>query len=338
MTTPVSVKLLAVPETTASILYSLYDVLNGFEAAWTELTGEPRQDASFEPRVVSPVEGPFTTRGGVPVTPHEQLNGNAVPDVVIVPDVALRLVEDPRGRWPEAASYLRRMHEGGAVVCSVCTGSLILADAGLLDGRKATTHWGYIDMFRRYFPEVDLQPERVFVSGDHGGSVVTTGGPSTWEELALYLIARYRGEAAAIRAAKIWLLGDRSDGTMIYAAMVRPKRHEDKAIADAQVWLADHYGVANPVTRLVERSGLAERTFKRRFKQATGYTPIDYIQTLRTEEAKQLLETTDTAVDAVGVAVGYEDPTFFRRLFKRATGVTPSRYRRSIRIPTLDGH
>ena len=326
-TAPVTIKLLAVPETTAAILYSLYDVLNGYEAAWTELTGEPHGGAGFDPRIVSPVEGAFTSRSGIPVTPHEQLTGNAVPDVIIVPDVSLRLAEDPRGRWPEVAAYLKRMHEAGATVCSVCTGSLILADAGLLDGRKATTHWGYIEMFRRCFPGVDLEPERVFVSGDHDGSVITTGGPATWEELALYLIARYRGEAAAIRAAKIWLLGDRSDGTMLYAAMVRPKRHEDKAIADAQVWLADNYGIANPVARLVERSGLPERSFKRRFKQATGYTPIDYVQTLRIEEAKQLLETTDTPVDSLGTIIGYEDPTFFRRLFKRSTGVTPSRYR-----------
>lgn len=327
MTAPVSIKLLAVPETTGAVLYCLYDVFSGFESAWGELIGEPSR-TTFEPRIVSPVAGDFScSRGGVPVTGHEQLNANAVPDVVIVPDVALPLGEDPRGRWPEAAAYLKRMHEGGAIICSVCTGSLILADAGLLDGCKATTHWGYIDMFRRYYPKVDLEPERVFVPGDHGASVVTTGGPATWEELALYLIARYRGEAAAIQAAKIWLLGDRSEGTMLYAARFRPKRHEDKAIADAQAWLADNYGAANPVAALVERSGLPERTFKRRFKQATGYTPIDYIQTLRTEEAKQLLESTGMPVDDVGAEVGYEDPTFFRRLFKRSTGVTPSRYR-----------
>jgi transcriptional regulator GlxA family with amidase domain len=280
---------------------------------------------------VSPIAGAFTcSRSGVPVTPHEQLNANAIPDVVIVPDVSLRLSEDPRGRWPEAAAYLKRMHDAGATICSVCTGSLLLADAGLLDRRKATTHWGYVEMFRRYFPQVELEPERIFVA-DRDASVITTGGPATWEELALYLIARYRGEAAAIQASKIWLLGDRSDGATLYAALLRPRRHEDKVIAEAQAWLAENYGLSNPVTRLVERSGLTERTFKRRFKQATGYSPIDYVQTLRTEEAKQLLESSSMTVDEVGAEVGYEDPTFFRRLFKRSTGVTPSRYRQRFR-------
>jgi transcriptional regulator GlxA family with amidase domain len=306
---PVSIKLLAVPETTASILYAFYDVFGMFEYAFAKFSRRPDAEATFEPKIVSPIEGAFACRGGVPVVPHETLHGNAVPHVIIVPDVGLLPDDDPRGRWPEAAAYLKRMHAAGATVCSVCTGSLVLADAGLLDGRKATTHWGYVDMFRRHFPEVDLEPERIFVPGDLGGSIITTGGPATWEELALYLIARYRGEAAAIQASKVFLLGDRSEGAMVYAALLRPRRHDDKVIADAQTWLADNYQVPNPVTRLVERSGLTERTFKRRFKQATGYTPIDYVQTLRTEEAKQLLESSSLPVDDVGAAVGYEDPS-----------------------------
>jgi transcriptional regulator GlxA family with amidase domain len=327
---PVNIKLLAVPETTAMILYAFYDVFRGFELLWAKLAGGPDNGVSFEPKIVSPVEGTFTCGGGVPVTPHESLNANAVPDVVIVPDVYLPPEDSPRGRWPEAAAYLKRMHDAGATVCSVCTGSLVLADAGLLDGRKATTHWGYVDMFRRHFPNVELEPERIFVPADLGGTIITTGGPATWEELALYLIARYRGEAAAVQASKIYLLGDRSEGATVYAALLRPRRHDDRIIADAQAWLADNYAEAT-VAALVARSGLAERTFKRRFRAATGYTPIDYLQTLRTEEAKQLLESSPMPVDDVGAAVGYEDPTFFRRLFRRSTGVTPSRYRQRFR-------
>lgn len=334
---PVSVKLLAVPETTVSILYAFYDVFSTFEAAWSKLTTGDEVPSSFEAKIISPVEGPLVCRGGLPVSPHESLQSNAVPDVVIVPDISIPLGDDPRGRWPEAADYLRRMHDAGATICSVCTGSLLLADAGILDGRAASTHWGYVEMFRRFYPQVDLQPERIFVPGNTTHSVVTTGGPATWEELALYLIARYRGPAAAIQASKVFLLGDKGEGQLIYAALLQPRRHDDAVIADAQAWLADNYAVANPVAALVERSGLADRTFKRRFKQATGYAPIDYIQTLRIEEAKQQLESTELAVDAIGAAVGYEDPTFFRRLFKRSTGVTPSRYRQRFQRPVAIG-
>lgn len=323
----VNVKLLAVPETTASILYSLYDVLGGFETSWDELSGGTKSGATIIPRVVSPLEEPFVSPTGAPIAPHESLRTNSIPDVIVVPDLSLPLEDDPRGRWAEAAAYVRRMHQAGAVVCSVCTGSLLLADAGLLEGKPASTHWAFTDMFRRYYPQVKLQPERIFVPADESHSVVTTGGPATWQELALYLIARYRGEAAAVQAAKVYILGDHAEGQLLYAALLRPRRHDDAVIAKAQSWLADNYSISNPIARLVERSGLPERTFKRRFKNATGYTPIDYVLTLRLEEAKQLLEASSVPVDEVGSAVGYEDPTFFRRLFKRSTGVTPSRYR-----------
>jgi transcriptional regulator GlxA family with amidase domain len=324
---PVTVKLLAVPETTASILYSLYDVFDSVDDAWSQLTGGLRTRSPFEPKIVSPLEQPFTCRGGLPIVPHESLRTNAVPDVIIVPDLSVPPDTDPRGRWAEAAAYIRRMHEAGATVCSVCTGSLLLADSGILDGRPATTHWGFADMIRRYYPDVKLEPERLFVAADGIGSIITTGGPATWEELALYLITRYRGPASAIRTSKVFLLGDHSEGMMVYAGLPQPRRHDDAIVGDAQAWFADNYRLGSPVSRAVERSGLPERTFKRRFKAATGMSPIDYVQTLRTEEAKQMLETSGAGVDEIGIAIGYEDPTFFRRLFKRATGVTPSRYR-----------
>ena len=131
--------------------------------------------------------------------------------------------------------------------------------------------------------------------------------------------------------AKIFLIGDRSEGQLPYAAMVRPRPHGDQVIADCQTWIADHYAAPNPVSRMVERSGLPERSFKRRFSAATGFKPVAYVQTLRIEEAKQQLETTDWPTDRIGAAVGYEDPASFRRLFKRQTGITPARYRQRFR-------
>ena len=130
----------------------------------------------------------------------------------------------------------------------------------------------------------------------------------------------------------MFLLGDRSEGQLPFAAMIRPRRHTDAIVEQCQTWIAEHYEVANPVTRVTEFSGLTPRTFKRRFQAATGYTPIEYVQTLRIEEAKQLLEATDVQTDRIGAEVGYEDPASFRRLFKRITGVTPARYRQRFRL------
>jgi transcriptional regulator GlxA family with amidase domain len=219
------------------------------------------------------------------------------------------------------------MYAKGALIGSICTGAVVLAETGLLDGEPATSHWSVADLFRRYYPRVQLAADRILVPAGRDHRIVTGGGPSSWEDLSLYLIARFRSEAEAVRTAKIFLFGDRSEGQLPYMAMSKRRHHDDKIIADSQTWIAQNYEAPNPVTRMVQRSGLPERTFKRRFRAATGYTPVDYVQALRIEEAKQLLEATAQPTEEIGRQIGYEDPAFFRRLFKRRTGVTPGRYR-----------
>jgi transcriptional regulator GlxA family with amidase domain len=125
----------------------------------------------------------------------------------------------------------------------------------------------------------------------------------------------------------LFLFGDRSDGQLPFTARVRPRQHDDAAIAQAQLWIADNYATTNPVSEMTRISGLAPRTFKRRFEAATGYAPLDYVQSLRIEEAKQMLEASDNAIDDIAEAVGYIEPGAFRRLFKRATGLSPLQYR-----------
>ena len=328
---PIRISLLALPESTGSVLYGLYDILTSVCHMWREVTGEASAHPGFEVRIVAPTATPFTCFGGVPVHPDADLAGTLETDIILVTDLAVDLEQDPRGRWPETVAWLVDQHRQGTLLCSVCTGSLLLAETGLLDGREATIHWAFKELFARSYPAVNLKAERIFVPSGPGARIITTGGAGTWEDLALYLISHFCGETEAVKTAKIFLLGDRTEGQLPFAAVTRPRRHEDAVIADCQVWIADNYAVANPVSRMVERSGLAERTFKRRFKAATGYTPVEYVQTLRIEEAKQQLETTATPTDDIGAVVGYEDPAFFRRLFKRQTGVTPARYRQRVR-------
>ncbi len=160
---------------------------------------------------------------------------------------------------------------------------------------------------------------------------VTAGASASWTDLALYLVARFCGEEEARRTAKVFLFGDRSDGQLPFAARVRPPQHDDAAVAAAQRWVADHYAASNPVAAMTRCSGLAQRTFKRRFQVATGYAPLDYVQSLRIEEAKQILETTDQPIDSISGEVGYCEPAAFRHLFKRTTGISPLQYRQRFR-------
>lgn len=324
---PVTVSLLALPESTPATLYGLYEVLSAVGVTWPALTGEPAAGPRMDARIVSLDGTPLNGALGLPIVPHAALSAVQQTDLLIVTDLNLPLDADPRGRWPEVTDWLRAQFARGATVCSVCTGSILLAEAGLLDGAEATTHWCAIPLFRSYYPAVKLRAERILIPSGLAQRLITSGGSAAWEDLALYLIARYCGEVEAVRTAKIFLFGDRSEGQMLYAARARARRHDDALVARCQTWIAEHYAAPNPVTRLVTYSGLPERTFTRRFTAATGYSPVEYVQTLRIEEAKQLLETTGEPTDVVAAQVGYEDPAFFRRLFKRRTGVTPARYR-----------
>lgn len=165
------------------------------------------------------------------------------------------------------------------------------------------------------------------------GELISSGASMSWHDLVLYLIARHVGPTAAQAVAKFFALQWHRDGLGPYVVFEGRRDHGDAVVLAAQDWLARHFSVATPVEEVVRRSKIPERTFKRRFTQATGLAPLAYVQQLRVADAKRRLERTRDAVDEVGWRVGYEDPAFFRRLFKRITGVSPAAYRRQFQIP-----
>jgi transcriptional regulator GlxA family with amidase domain len=163
--------------------------------------------------------------------------------------------------------------------------------------------------------------------------LVSSGASTAWHDLVLYLIARYAGATAAQAVARFFALQWHQDGLTPYIIFQGKRDHRDGDILSAQQWLDRHFSVAHPVEEMIRHSRLAERTFKRRFTNATGLPPIAYVQRLRIEEAKRRLERTDAPIDEISWQVGYEDPAFFRRLFKRMTGLAPGAYRKRFRIP-----
>jgi transcriptional regulator GlxA family with amidase domain len=224
--------------------------------------------------------------------------------------------------------WIRRRYEQGATLYSACSGTVMLAETGLLDGCEATSHWGYQDLFKHHYPKVRFRPEPNLVFANNSGRIVTAGGTTSWHDLAIHIISRHSNPGEALRIAKVYLLKWHGEGQLPYASLVRNNPHADSVVKACEQWLAEHYRQNGAIQRVVERANIPERTLKRRFKAATGTTLIDYLQNLRIEEAKRLLENEQTPVDEISVDVGYEDPSFFRRLFKRRTGLTPSQYRR----------
>lgn len=320
--------LLAEPETSASVLYGLYDVLLSAGAVYTDMVaGMPGQEL-LEVKIASADGKAFHCVGNIPVEPHAAVDDLHSADVVIVCDMYMSIHAVPTGCYPREVAWLKRLHREGALICSVCSGALLIAETGLLNGHRATAHWAYRDMFQRHYPRIEFRNESVLCLEAEGDRIVTAGGVSAWHDLAVYLIARYCGYQQAIETAKVYLISGHSEGQSPYAVMTRPMASEDGPISDCQAWIADNYAMANPVERMVKRSGLNARTFSRRFKAATGFAPIEYVQALRIEEAKQMLETDTLSVDEVGASVGYDDSASFRRVFKRGVGLSPSAYRK----------
>jgi len=331
----IHVSLVAIPEISAAVLYSLQEVFLAVGNTWQLVTGTPAYAPQFSVSVVANSKKLLRTNLGVPITPDSTFSDNQAPDIIVVSDINLEPEGKIQGRWPQATSWIQEKFEQGAIVCSVCTGAILLAESDLLNNREATTHWSAKPLFESCYPRVALVPERVLLPTGPEHRLITSGGSASWSDLALYLVARFCGQEEARRIAKLFLFGDRGDGQLPFSAMVRPRQHEDAVVAQCQLWASDHYNLPNPVTEMIGHSGLTSRTFKRRFKKATGFEPLDYVQTLRMEEAKQMLEATNDPIDTIASSVGYQDPNSFRRLFKRATAISPSQYRQRFQTVSI---
>lgn len=322
------VALLALPEATGSTLYGAYDMLCSAGRDWPLVTeGRPGQSL-LRPRIVSADGAPLLVGNGVRVEPHASLADCPAPAVVCVLELYVAPEAALGERYPRELAWLQACHAAGAIVGAACTGTLLLADAGLLDGGEATTHWAYCDGLARRHPEVRVRPECALLTAGEGGRLLMAGGGTSWIDLILLVVARLAGPDEAMRLARLHLVDWHDRGQLHFAAHASRPQREDAVIADCQAWLAEHYDSANPVSRMVARSGLAERSFKRRFLRATGMAPLEYVHNLRVEEAKYLLETTMAPVEAIANQVGYEEASFFGRLFRRRVGLTPAAYRR----------
>ena len=314
-----------------STTYSILDVLASVGRDWEMLHGAPPQPPVFAALLRSLDGKPYRDINGRQIIPDSSLADCPAPHLVIVPDLHL----DPTAPLPKEfaplADWIGGAYQNGAMITSVCSGAVLLAATGLLNGIEATTHWGYSDMLLRHFPEVRVQRQRMLVPAGDGHRLITAGGASGWADLLLYLIGRLAGAQEARRIAKLYLLEPHADGQLCYASLTAGRQHDDQLIAHAQVWAAEHYDESNPVSLMAKQSGLSERSFLRRFRRATGQTPGEYIQTLRVEEAKQMLETTDEPIEHIAAEVGYSEPSSFRSAFRKQVGLSASVYRRKWR-------
>lgn len=332
-----TVSVVGLPEASACSIYSALDDFASVGRMGESVAfGSPRLRAPFVPQIVSTDGKPFECASRTTVVPHATIDAVDRVDIVFVPALIFDPWEErpPSPRFdPALTAWIASMYSQGAVVASVCTGSFVLAEAGILEGQPATTHWLYGDLMRVAYPGVDVQERRPMAVAGQDDRIITGGTGVYFTDLTLYLIQRFAGPERTHDYAKIVGKFWRGDVHDVFARSLETPNISDGTIRKAQEWLAANLSASNPVKDVSELVNMTERTFGRRFRQATGQTPLAYVHDLRVEHARNLLERYRLPLPEVAERVGYSDVAYFRRLFKRKVGMSPGEYRRRFKLP-----
>jgi transcriptional regulator GlxA family with amidase domain len=293
------------------------------------LIGAAPADVRFEARIVTAARRREVVAGSGIVLDGSKARGRC--DVVIVPAIWHRHARDLAAeaeRLGREVATIRAAYQDGAIVAAVCSGTVLLAQAGLLDGRTATTSWWLGEFFRRRYPAVRLALDEL-VTAD--GRVWCSGAATSSFSLCLKLVEHFAGAEVAALVARFMLIDPNRGPQTSYA--VEPVRlAADPAIAKTQAWLGRNYARAVTLDEMARVAAMSTRTLIRRFRAATGDTPLTYLQRLRVERAKALLTTTGLPVQTVMDRAGYADMSSFRKLFRSHTGLVPSVYRERFQI------
>lgn len=325
--TMINVTILALDHSVLSSVMIVYDVFR-----MAEFTRPEGASPLFHVTIATETGRSIDRFNVVSITPHTSIANAGKPDVILVPSGGYSL-KGLRGYSKNLTDWLRSMYEQKTEIAGMCTGVFLLAESGILSGKKATTHWAYADEFRKRFPDVLLTPDDI-LTRDSG--IFCSGGGSAGLDLLLYLIEAYHGPSCARRCGAMMVMDRGREAQTPYREARPDKSHNDESILKAQIFMETHYGGNLLLNDVAAHVGMSLRNFKRRFKNATGDAPLIYLQRLRMEKAKQILESRMPRIEELAVSVGYEDLGFFRKLFTRYTGVSPSDYRKRFRSRLQD--
>ncbi len=299
---------------------------------WNLLHGEEAQPC-FEVITVTPDGGPARADESLALLPQMSADKVRAPHLIFIPAGGLTLDVLTRNGYdidavvkPNASiiPHIERWMREGSQIAAACSGVCLLAMTGLLDGRIATAHWGLAHLYRERFPSVDWRPELLLT--DTGG-IYCAGGVNAASDLALYLVEKFFGRDVATQTARSLLIEMPRPWQGAFSDLPPNMQDGDPSIGRALAWLHQNFAREVNNDALAALVGMTPRTFSRRFKAATGQTPLAYVHAVRISAAKRLLESERRTVQQVMTEVGYEDPVFFRNLFRRHTGDAPAAYR-----------
>ena len=259
----------------------------------------------------------------IKIQPHCSIHEVNATDFILIPGFIPPL--DFIGNVPqEITAWIMHWHGKNTMIGTVCTGTFFLAETGLLDGKVATTNWLFARYFQKLYPNVHLRPEQILT---RDGGLICSGASTSFLDLCLYLIETFGSSELADQCARSLLLEPNRRSQSPFVIFDYQKNHVDEKILASQTYMENNFAETISLEALASDLGISPRHFKRRFKSATGDSPLGYLQRIRIETAKQQLETTMETVDEITSQVGYEDSNSFRRLFKKYTGLSPRAYR-----------
>lgn len=307
--------LLIYPDCQLAAIHGLTDL---FRIAG-EWTGEP-------PRAIRLSHWQASETGVEPVWDSHPGKAHRLSHVIAPPSL---IMPDRMAPAPRAAQWMKEQHRSGTTLCSVCAGAFVLAETGLMDGRRATTHWAFAQQLAHRFPKVHLADEKMVVDE---GDIMTAGGILAWADLGLTLVGRLLGPATMLATARFLLIEPPRNSQRPFAQFIPKLDHSDDAIRQCQHRIHAEAASLQGVSDLADGVGMSGRTFLRRFSAATGMTPVEYLQQVRIAKAREALERTLVPVDRIAWDVGYSDPAAFRKLFQKLTGLPPAAYRQQFGI------
>jgi len=321
------VAIVLVNEGFASTAIGPIEVFTAAGTMWNEMSGE-EPSPRFHVKMASIDGEPIRSAYGLRIAPDRSIAEIDRADLIFV-SASGAVPADWMQRHAEIPAWLAALHERGAFIAGVCSGVAFLAEAGFLDGRRATTHWGVAEAFGKRYPKVDWRPD-LLITED--GGVFCGGGVNAALDLSLYLLDRLCGHETAVGCAKALLVDMPRVHQSGYALLPLSPPHGDAKVREAEDYLQAHFHKNPSVEDVARHLGMSARDLIRRFKAATGRLPGAYLQRVRVAAARQMLEDGRTPVLRVGTEVGYDDPAHFRRVFKRHMGLTPSGYRERFRL------
>ncbi|MEX2347583.1 MAG: helix-turn-helix domain-containing protein [Balneolaceae bacterium] len=257
------------------------------------------------------------------VKPQTDISVIAKTDLIIIPSLNHNYQEAVKGNQA-MVDWIERQYKNGAEVASICTGAFLLASSGLLDGKSCSTHWSVAGNFRSMFPKVDLQTDKLITDED---GIYTNGGAYSFLNLIIYLVEKYYDRQTSIFCSKVFQIEMDRQNQSAFIIFKGQKMHEDEIVKEAQNYIESNVHNKISIRQLASRFAVSRRQFDRRFIEATGNTPFEYLQRVKVEAAKKLLEAGRKTVMEIMFEVGYSDASAFRRVFKEITSLSPVEYR-----------